>query len=208
MEEIQEGLIEAGFLRVLPEESLWRTTVRTFSNDRVDYGPLCASLRSKLAQVSADIHTDGGPHVPFVITGGVPVLQRAQDLMLEDLVKSFLWALLLITCSQIILLNFWAFRASPHYGLQQSNAKAGVLRRVRTLILTVLPNAMGCPSMVPNAIPSTFRGHCALGIEVGIGSMLTASVAMGGLCRRYAPFPDPHRRGIVSGRSRPLVELL
>lgn len=205
VEEIQEGLIEAGFLRVLPEESLWRITVRTFSNDRVDYGPLCASLRSKLAQVSADIHTGGGPHVPFVITGGVPVLQRAQDLMLEDLVKSFLWALLLITCSQIILLNFWAFRASPHFGLQQSNAKAGVLRRVRTLILTVFGRTLaGCLSMVPNVLPVVivFGVIGALGIEVGIGSMLTASVAMGVSVDDTLHFLTWHRRGIVSGRSR------
>lgn len=86
--------------------------------------------------------------VSAVYTGIVPIVYKAQRMLLESLIESTFWSILTITP----LLMFIARSAS-----------AGIV------------------SMLPNVLPvlMVFGGMGWLGIDVDVGSMMTASIALG-----------------------------
>lgn len=203
--ELQANLQEMEFLQVLASESLWRITARAYSNDRVDYGPLCNEIQMRLAGCLATRVNSAEPPITYVVTGGVPVVQKAQDLMLRDLVNSFLCALVLITVSHIILFLVWAAKDGQFTNSAWASCTNAQNRPSNSLARSVLNQfAAGCLSMLPNVLPVliVFGVIGALGIEVGIGSMLTASVAMGVSVDDTLHFLTWYRRALASGKSR------
>jgi predicted RND superfamily exporter protein len=87
-------------------------------------------------------------NVRFDVTGGVPLVIMAQELLLWDLIYSFTAAFALITVTMIIMLN-------------------GIVRG----LLAMIPNIFPC------VIVFGMLGLC--GVPVDMGSMMTASVALG-----------------------------
>jgi predicted RND superfamily exporter protein len=86
--------------------------------------------------------------VSAVYTGIVPIVYKAQRMLLDSLIQSTFWSLITITP-----LLMWIARS----------ASAGIV------------------SMLPNVLPilMVFGGMGWLGIEVDVGSMMTASIALG-----------------------------
>jgi predicted RND superfamily exporter protein len=119
--------------------------------------------------------------VQVVYTGVVPVVYKAQRTLLESLIKSTGWAFLMIASVMMVVL-----RNSPG-SLGLINVRGGLL------------------SMIPNVFPVVIifglMGYFA--IQVDIGSMMTASVAMGVAVDDTIHFLAWFRNGIKMGLSRP-----
>lgn len=122
---------------------LWRISARVHAADRLDYGALMQRLRNT---VSATLK--GHERIEPIYAGSVPLIFKAQSEMLNDLIKSFGLAFVMIAAVMIILL--------------------------RDLVT-------GFFCMVPNVLPTllAFGVMGFLGVSVEIGSLLTASVAVG-----------------------------
>ena len=107
---------------------------------------------------------DGGGNLQVVYTGVIPVVYKAQRTLLASLVRSIGLAFVMIAVVMILLLNPGRH---PFSWLRPGNFSNGY--------------AAGMVSMIPNVFPVLFifgvMGH--LGRLVDIGTMMTASVAMG-----------------------------
>ncbi|CAD73043.1 MAG TPA: hypothetical protein DDX19_02885 [Rhodopirellula baltica] len=128
------------------------------------------------------------PATPQVIyTGVVPVVYKAQRTLLGSLVESILLAFVLIGFVMIVLLNPGSF---PGQWLAPSNLRAGF--------------AAGAVSMIPNVFPVLLvfgvMGH--LRTAVDIGTMMTASVAMGVAVDDTIHFLTWFRQFLEEGKSR------
>jgi len=126
---------------------------------------------------------DPSVNVSAIYSGVVPVVYKAQRTLLWSLIESIGLAFVLIAAVMMILLRDW----SRPFGLRNSLNSAG-----------------GMISMIPNVFPVVIifgvMGH--LGILVDIGSMMTASVAMGVAVDDTIHFLNWFRMGIRQGLSR------
>jgi hypothetical protein len=105
------------------------------------------------------------------LTGGVPLVYKAQHQILQDLMYSFLTAFLIISVIMMVVLkSFWA----------------------------------GLVAMIPNVFPPlvVFGAMGWLGISIEIGSVMTASVALGIAVDDTLHFLTWYRRGTQNGLSR------
>ena len=119
--------------------------------------------------------------IQVVYTGVVPVVYKAQRTLLDSLINSIGWAFVMIAIVMMFLLRNG--QISP---LNVINARAGLI------------------SMAPNVFPVIliFGGMGHLGVAVDIGSMMTASVAMGVAVDDTIHFLNWFRRGIAVGMTR------
>ncbi len=116
--------------------------------------------------------------IEVTYTGVVPIVYKAQRTLLHSLINSIGWAFVMIAAVMMILLRkrtWWPF-----------NVRGGLL------------------SMIPNVLPVVLifgaMGH--LGVLVDIGTMMTASVAMGVAVDDTIHFLTWFRRGIREGMER------
>lgn len=126
--------------------------------------------------------------LPDVIyTGVVPIVYKAQRTLLNSLIESTRWAFLTILPVMAIILyparGFWN-NLRPHALMKMCGA--------------------GTVAMLPNVFPIViiFGGMGYLGTEVDIGSMMTASVAMGIAVDDTIHFMSWFRAGTRLGMSR------
>ncbi len=150
--------------------SLWRISLRIPAHSHIQYDRLLAEIRGHLEGIVAQANDQGQPDVRFVVTGGVPLVHKAQSQLLSDLISSFLTAFLTISLTMIVMLR-------------------GVLR--------------GLVAMIPNIFPCVvvFGLMGWLGKPVDMGSMMTASVAIGIAVDGTLHFMTWFRRGIDEGLS-------
>ena len=106
---------------------------------------------------------DAGP-LQVIYTGVIPVVYKAQRTLLTSLANSIMLAFVLIACVMILLLNPGKV---PLGWFTPGNFGNGFVA--------------GMVAMLPNVFPVllVFGVMCHLGIEIDIGTMMTASVAMG-----------------------------
>ena len=119
--------------------------------------------------------------ISCVYTGIVPIVYKAQRTLLESLINSIALAFVMIALVMMFLLR---------------NGKLGIFNFINT--------RAGMISMLPNIFPVVLifgaMGH--LGVLVDIGSMMTASVAMGVAVDDTIHFLSWFRKGLAEGRSR------
>ncbi|WP_235934943.1 efflux RND transporter permease subunit [Candidatus Laterigemmans baculatus] len=129
---------------------------------------------------------DSGP-LEVVYTGVIPVVYKAQRTLLTSLVESTIWAFVLIAAVMTILLN----PGRPPLGILHPKA----------LFFGI---AAGMLAMLPNLFPVVMifgsMGHAEWLVD--IGTMMTASVAMGIAVDDTIHFLSWLRRGLDSGLSR------
>ncbi len=130
---------------------------------------------------SAQPAVDRDALVHAVYTGVVPIVYKAQRTLLTSLVDSIGWAFLMIALVMMIVL-----RRGPLRWCNLLNIRAGLI------------------SMAPNVFPIMlifgFMGHAHVLID--IGTMMTASVAMGVAVDDTIHFLTWFRDGYASGLSR------
>lgn len=143
-------------------------------------GPRLASDRP------VELSTHEG-EMDVVYTGIVPVVYKAQRTLLESLIQSVAWAFVLIALVMVCLL-------SPARSVLGAFRPGNLMRAVGS----------GAISMVPNVFPVVIifgiMGHA--GTLVDIGSMMTASVAMGVAVDDTIHFLTWFRTGLRKGLDR------
>jgi predicted RND superfamily exporter protein len=138
-------------------------------------GMQTASERKESGEVKALITTS--------YTGIVPIVYKAQRSLLHSLIKSICLAFVMIALLMMILLRPWGSPLTPGNCL---NFRAGMVAMV--------------PNVFPIMIVFGAMGH--LGRLVDIGSMMTASVAMGVAVDDTIHFLNWFRQGIARGLDR------
>jgi len=170
LQRYREDFTSCGYLVETKENELWRISVRVPAGAKIDYSPLLTRLRQTvepIAQGDAAI-----PGVRPVICGGVPLIQKAQEQLLTDLVDSFLLAFVLIGVAIAIMLR------SPLAGA-----------------LAMIPNLLPC------VVVFGAMGWC--GAKIEIGTVMTASAALGVAVDGTLHFVTWFRRGMAQGMTRP-----
>lgn len=126
----------------------WRLSLRVSSQAKTDYAVLIEGIRERLELVRAREIFSKMNGIQFDVTGGIPLVHKAQEQLLRDLIDSFVTAFGLIALTMIVML--------------------------RSIIRGLL-------AMVPNIFPCiiVFGMLGLLDIPIDMGSMMTASVAMG-----------------------------
>ncbi|MCM2372490.1 MMPL family transporter [Rhodopirellula sp. ICT_H3.1] len=132
-----------------------------------------------------DVKNAIAPQVVF--TGVVPVVYKAQRTLLGSLLESIMMAFVLIGLVMIVLLNPGSF---PSQWLAPRNLLDGI--------------AAGAVSMIPNLFPVLliFGLMGIAGIAVDIGTMMTASVAMGVAVDDTIHFLSWYRQFLEENKSR------
>ncbi|PQO44281.1 efflux RND transporter permease subunit [Blastopirellula marina] len=158
--------VDMHYLSQEGDENLWRITARVPAQDRLHYGDLMTRVRESVGSALAD-----HPEITPIYSGSVPLVFKAQTEMLNDLIKSFALAFVMIAAIMIVL-----------------------LRNVFT----------GFFSMVPNILPTliAFGTMGWLGMPVEVGTLLTASAALGIAVDDSLHFISWFNKGIAAGVSR------
>ena len=151
------------------DSTWWRISLRIAALNDIDYGQFIETVNRN---VKHQLHFLKQPKVTVEVTGGVPLIYKAQRQILRDLSFSFVTAFVLITFVLIF-----------------------VIRNIRAGLIAMLPNVFP-PLMV-------FGTMGWLGTSIEIGSVMTASVALGVAVDDTIHFLTWFRRGTRNGLSRP-----
>lgn len=121
--------------------------------------------------------------VTTVYTGIIPIVYKSQRALLHSLIESICLAFVMIAIVMMILLRNWNRPFSPKNSL---NFTGGMI------------------SMIPNVFPVVliFGAMGLLAIKVDIGSMMTASVAMGVAVDDTIHYLNWYRQGLNMGLTR------
>ena len=182
-----------GFFRETPQEQIWRISSRAYAGSQQNYASLLEQLHSAVDPILERNQDRGLGDIEAVYCGGVPLVQKAQQQMLIDLANSFSLAFALIAVMMIglqLVGSTEEFRVTDNW-----QEKAGLLlRRV----------AAGFVSMIPNVLPCVMvlGGMGLAGLKLEIGSLMTASVALGIAVDDTLHFITWFRRGLAQGYSR------
>lgn len=193
LEQNRDSYVELALLRDTPDEVLWRVSGRAYAGLDLDYSKVMDDLRDRVDPILEIAEEQGFPGVSAVFCGGVPLVQKAQDQMLSDLINSFLVAFGFIAAMMVVMMLGLVgpeLRASDSYG------KSGtiVVRSVLAGSLAMIPNVLPCVAVLGS------MGIAGMTIE--IGSMMTASVALGIAVDDTLHFITWFRRGLSDGKSR------
>jgi uncharacterized protein len=122
-----------------------------------------------------------GDHVQAIYTGVVPVVYKAQRTLLESLVTSTQYAFVSIALCLMVLM-----RRGPLRPWNFLNPRAGLIAMV--------------PNIFPLAIVFGMIGW--IGIDVDIGSMMTASIAIGVSVDDTIHYLNFFRKSMLKGKTR------
>ena len=171
-------LEQIGLIRSAEDEQLWRISLRINAMNDIDYGYLLdvmqVSINDHLAKINHRLAETNQPPIAAIITGGVPMMYRAQHQVLSDLMISFLSAFLTISLVMMY-----------------------VARSIWGGLIAMLPN------ILPPVTVFGFMGW--IGQPIDIGSVMTASVAMGICVDGTIHMLAWYRRGMAEGMSKELA---
>ncbi len=194
LEKNRSRFVEMAFLRETPTEELWRVSARAYASASLDYSVLLEQLQKSVDPILQRSAERGWGEARAVYCGGVPLVQKAQEQMLLDLVHSFMLAFALITAMMVGL----ALVGSADEFSEVSGGTAILLLSVRRIVA-------GLVSMIPNVLPcvAVLGGMGLMGVPLEIGSVMTASVALGIAVDDTLHFITWFRRGLARGQTRP-----
>ena len=119
----EDAYAEAGYVRQSAEGQLWRVSARVEALNALDYGHFIGLMHTQIDPILALYNERFGGGISAVYTGIVPLVYKAQRMLLEDLIKSFLLAFVLIGVVMVVM-----------------------LRSVRAGLISMIPNAF--PALV------------------------------------------------------------
>ncbi|HUT12130.1 MAG TPA: MMPL family transporter [Thermoguttaceae bacterium] len=176
-------------------EELWRVSARVEALGDVNYAHFVEDLKHKVDPVIEAYQRAGWEGLSVTYTGLVPLIYKAQTELLKGLFQSLQLAFVLIALVMMFVLR------SP---LNWSEAR-GIGGKIRAVVVMVVGSFMaGLLAMVPNLFPVVviFGVMGWLGILVDVGSMMTASVALGVAVDDTIHYLTWFRQGMAEGRSR------
>ena len=161
-------LEKAKLLKRVGDSNCWRISLRVAALNDIDYGSFLKTVEQNVENQLVFLDQPG---TSAQITGGIPLIYKAQRQILRDLMISFVTAFVLITFVFVFVLK---------------SIRAGLI------------------AMVPNIFPPVvvFGTMGWLGYSIEIGSVMTASVALGVAVDDTIHFLTWFRRGTKNGLSR------
>ena len=87
-------MVKSGYVCQSEHGQLWRVSARVEALSQIDYGRFIDELRVRIAPPLAHYNERFGGGIKATCTGMVPLVYKAQRMLLEDLIKSFLLAFL------------------------------------------------------------------------------------------------------------------
>ena len=94
-----------GFVKPSPQGQLWRVSARVEALNALDYGHFIEQMRQRIDPLLAHYNVRLGGGISATYTGMVPLVYKAQRMLLDDLIKSFLLAFLLIGVVMVAMLG-------------------------------------------------------------------------------------------------------
>ena len=137
IEKESSTLFQLGFLRRNQQEEMWRLTFRLFQNDTTPASKRLDDIRKKTQRVIKTMRAETRPNL--ALTGHVVIVEEAQRVLLEDLVRSFAAAFLIIA-------TFMSFTVGNPWG--------GLLSMI--------------PSMIPTLVLFGTMGWLGLSLDIGL----------------------------------------
>ncbi len=185
--------IELNRLRQTPTEQLWRLSARAYAGKGLNYATLLEELKKTVEPILVRSASLGMGNVRAVYCGGVPLVQKAQEQMLKDLIHSFMLAFLLISVMMIGLALWGSAKEISALADRRLMAKC-VGSKVLAGLIIMISNVLPCVAVL--------GGMGLMGIKLEIGSIMTASVALGIAVDDTLHFITWFRRGTQRGMSR------
>lgn len=143
----ESSLADLGFISRDAQAEVWRINVRMPQSEDIDYSREIAEVRDAVAASLADSSVPAS----VVFTGNIAIVQKAQEVLLRDLFRSFLAAFGIVAAVMVVLLR---------------NLVGGLLAMLPNLFPTaVLFGWMGLIQL-PLDIGSVMTASVALGIAV------------------------------------------
>ena len=188
----RQELVRVGYLRETPDALWFRVSGHVAAGRRANYDQLMSDLGRRIAPVLQSVQ-EVFPDASTLVCGGVPLVQKTQRQMVDDLLHSFSIAFALITVTMVILLVWMSLR---DLGAQE-------VKQIWRPGLWMAIGA-GLVAMVPNVIPclAIFGAMGWAGVTVEVGTVMTASAAMGIAVDDTLHFVFWFRRGITRGHNR------
>ncbi len=176
LQNLRPTLVESNYLHIEDGVEHWRVTGLVSAVDPLNYAELLDRIRNNLESELHDAVSLPSSDVALRFTGVMPLVHQIQHQLLDDLYKSFLGAV-------------------------------GVVTVVMTLVEGDI--LAGLVMMVPNIFPIliVFGTLAWMGTPLDIGSVMTASVALGIAVDDTLHFATSFRRALQTGVSRPLAVL-
>jgi len=150
-------------------EHWWRVSARVTASGGHDYQRVLRDVERETA-ATLQAASNPFPGSSAMFSGGIPLVEKAQEQMLQDLINSFSSAFLVIAAALVLLMLGWSI---PDMLAAPSPAAA--------LAVAGRSLAAGLTAMLPNVLPcvAVFGAMGLLGITVEVGTVMTATVAMG-----------------------------
>lgn len=167
IEKSSSSLFQLGFLRRSELEETWRLTFRLFHDDQTPASKRLDDIRAKTQKVMQDLAVRSRPKL--TLTGHVVIVEKAQSVLLEDLVRSFAAAFLIIAI-------FMSFMVGNLWG--------GLLSMI--------------PSMVPTLVLFGVLGWLGLSLDIGLvmTASVALGIAVDDTLHLLSHFRDARRRGL------------
>jgi predicted RND superfamily exporter protein len=187
-----DRFVELDYFRVVDNEGWWRISANVPASGQVDYQRVLRDLEQQVEEVLVDVREDF-PGARALYCGGLPLIQKAQEQLLIDLINSFMMAFGLITLAMISMLLAFSWRE-----FQAACSMSEVV------VIGLRNAAAGVVSMIPNVLPCAvvFGVMGWLGIKIEVGTVMTATAAMGIAVDDTLHFITWFRRGAAKGWSR------
>ncbi|QEG34976.1 efflux RND transporter permease subunit [Bythopirellula goksoeyrii] len=193
LENFRTEFAQNGFFAEAPNEELWRISARTYAGSIFKFSEVMNSLSNELDPLLEKASALGFKNTSLVYCGGVPLVQKTQRQMLVDLKAGFLSAAWLISVVMVLLafVHLW-----PAWREATSPLQRGQIG-IKSLLA-------GGVSMISNLLPCAiiFGAMGLIHVRVDIGSLLTASVALGIAVDDTLHFLSWFRRGLSQGSDR------
>ncbi len=167
IEKSTSSLFQLGFLRRSEQEETWRLTFRLFHDDQTPASKRLDDIRGKTQKVIQELGARSRPKL--ALTGHVVIVEKAQSVLLEDLVRSFAAAFLIIA----IFMSFMV-----------GNLRGGLLAMV--------------PSMVPTLVLFGAMGWLGLSLDIGLvmTASVALGIAVDDTLHLLSAFRDARCRGL------------
>ena len=137
IEKSSSSLFQLGFLRRSEQEETWRLTFRLFQGDQTPASERLDDIRVRIQKVAQETEAPSRPNL--ALTGHVVIVEKAQRVLLEDLLRSFLVAFLIIAI-------FMSFMVGNPWG--------GLLSMI--------------PSMIPTLVLFGSMGWLGISLDIGL----------------------------------------
>ncbi len=173
-------------------EHWWRVTARVAASRSPDYQRVLNDVEREV-NTAVQAATGAFPGVSTMFSGAIPLVQKAQEQMLRDLINSLISAFLVIAVALVLMMLGWSI---PELLAARSAGEISwiVLRATAAGVVAMLPNVLPCVAV--------FGAMALLGINVEVGTVMTATVAMGIAVDDTVHYVTWFRRGYALGQTQ------